>query len=362
MKKSRLFTYSGLDDYKLHAQRALRRTLKNERQHGMRILRETIGESVQVWEQGGRYHAIVLEGTGTEPLAADGCDPFERNPEKYFGVGISSIAVIANDFGTCGWGPGVYVSYAAVQSGAWMDYKRRSQMLLNGQAHACNEIGCCWVGGETPGLRGIIEHGTIDIAGAMYGMLEGEPIRERIAAGDRIIILHSRGIHDNGFTDCRELAQKLPRGYKTRIQPGLTYGDALLIPTTLYVGVVSEMMRIGVPIHYAANITGHGWMKLMRAKRQFSYVIERIPQPQPIFPFLQEKLNLTHREMFQKFNMGGGFALIVPPKAEVLDTVRQVCKKHRIDWTDAGPVERGKRAVHIVPLGIDYAGSELNIR
>ena len=68
----------------------------------------------------------------------------------------------------------------------------------------------------------------------------------------------------------------------------------------------------GVDIHYAVNITGHGWRKLMRAPAPFAYVIDRLPAPHPVFEFIQAHGDIDDAEAFGNFNMGAGFAIYVP--------------------------------------------------
>ena len=78
------------------------------------------------------------------------------------------------------------------------------------------------------------------------------------------MLLASSGIHANGVSLARKLAERLPDGYRTRLADGTLYGEALLAPTTLYAPVTEALAAAGITPHYCANITGHGWRKLMR--------------------------------------------------------------------------------------------------
>ncbi len=57
----------------------------------------------------------------------------------------------------------------------------------------------------------------------------------------------------------------MPMGLRSKLSDGRTYGEALLDPRMIYVPLVEDCLNEGVEIHYAVNITGHGWRKLMRA-------------------------------------------------------------------------------------------------
>ena len=51
--------------------------------------------------------------------------------------------------------------------------------------------------------------------------------------------------------------------------------------------VIQDLLNAKIDIHYISNITGHGIRKIMRAKRDFTYVIEQLFDPQEIFLFIQ---------------------------------------------------------------------------
>ena len=92
-----------------------------------------------------------------------------------------------------------------------------------------------WGGGETPALAGIVEAGRIDLAASCTGLVnpkERLSLGDKLGPGDAIVLLASSGIHANGLSLARKLAERLPQGYLTEVAPGLGYGEALLAPTT----------------------------------------------------------------------------------------------------------------------------------
>ena len=114
---------------------------------------------------------------------------------------------------------------------------------------------------------------------------------DKLGPGDAIVLLASSGIHANGLSLARKLVERLPQGYLTEIDPanhpGLTYGEALLAPTVLYSPVTEALWQAGITPHYCANITGHGWRKLLRHPGRFTYRIGTVPPVTPVLKFIQ---------------------------------------------------------------------------
>lgn len=98
----------------------------------------------------------------------------------------------------------------------------------------------------------------------------------------------------------------------------------------------------------------------MRAKRDLSYVVDYMPDVPEIFKFIQEKGNLSNKEMYATFNMGAGFAMMVDGKNA--NKIIRMAKKHEIRAWLGGRVEKGSKQVNIKPLNITYTGNELKIR
>lgn len=166
----------------------------------------------------------------------------------------------------------------------------------------------------------------------------------------------------NGLTLCRKIAEKLPQGYLTKIGDGRTYGEALLDPSAIYVNFVGECQKQGLKLNYVSHITGHGWRKLMRLDEPFVYQMDYVPQPQPVFSFIQHSGPVDQREMYATFNMGAGFAAYVSPKDA--DRCVQIAQTASHQAWKAGTVQKqgGRKAVEIIPLGITFEGDTLKVR
>jgi len=220
-----------------------------------------------------------------------------------------------------------------------------------------------WGGGETPALAGIVEKGRIDLAASCMGLINPKQrlsLGERLAPGDAIVLLHSTGIHANGLSLARKLVERLPEGYLTPVQPGLSYGEALLVPTALYSQVTEALWRAGILPHYCANITGHGWRKLLRHPAPLSYHVTRLPPVPPVLRFLQRHAGLDDRQAYSTFNMGAGFALFVPAE-EAARTV-QIAQGLGIGALLAGAVQGGPKQLTIEPLQLRFDAHDLQLR
>jgi phosphoribosylformylglycinamidine cyclo-ligase len=189
----------------------------------------------------------------------------------------------------------------------------RAQALVAGWKAACDICGVAWGGGETPALAGIVEAGRIDLAASCTGLVNPKSrlsLGDKLGPGDAIVLLASSGIHANGLSLARKLAERLPQGYLTEIGNGQTYGEALLAPTVLYSPVTEALWAAGIVPHYSANITGHGWRKLLR-HRALTYRIHTVPPVPPVLRFMPAAAGRGQddREAYGTLNMGAGFAL-----------------------------------------------------
>lgn len=355
--------YGALDPFKRRAQLAGRATADLIRRLGVAEVEASRGESAYLIETPDTYLAHVEEGLGTKNLVADAMYRLVPTRSFYDNIAQDTVAMIVNDMITLGALPLAVAMHLGVGSSDWFTDQRRAEDLVDGWRRACQLARCAWGGGETPTLSGIVEAGTVVLAGSAIGMIKpkGRLIRANIQHGDAIVLFESSGIHANGLTLARAIAERAPNGYLTPLRDGRPYGEALLDPTHIYVGVIEECANRGVDVHYAVNITGHGWRKLMRAPDALAYVIERIPEPQPVFEFMQSAGGVDDREAYGNLNMGAGFAVYVPEKdvAMVLDIARDF----PFAAFRAGHIETSatKRVV-IVPKSLEYSADTLQVR
>jgi len=354
--------YEAMDPVKVLAQLRAKTTAANLIRFDAQELASSRGESAYVWEEKDAYRAFVIEGLGTKNLVADKTRKFTKKTH-YDSIAQDTVAMIVNDLIVVGADPQVVNAYFAIGSGDWFSDKKRANDLVEGWAKACDLAGAVWGGGETPTLKNIVEPDTIDLAGSAIGVIKPKSrlvLGDRLTAEDAIILIESSGIHGNGLTLARTIASKLPNGYATKLSDGTTYGESVLTPTHIYANVVRDTFDAGIDIHYMANITGHGWRKLMRASKDFTYRMTSIPTAQPIFQFIQEQSGNDDKEMYGNFNMGAGFALFI--NKNDVEKALSVAKKNKLKAWHAGTVEKGEKQVIIEPLNLTFKGETLKVK
>lgn len=354
--------YDAMDPFKRMAQLAARQTANNIRRLGFSEVEMSRGESVYLIETLDNYLAQVEEGLGTKNLVADAMHRL-TGKSYYDQIAQDTVATIVNDMITLGALPLSVAMHLAVGGSDWFDDEKRCRDLVEGWKKACILARCAWGGGETPTLKGIVVPDVAVLSGSAIGIVKPKErlIAANIQHGDAIIFIESSGIHANGLTMARKIADKLPDGYLTKLDDGRTYGETLLDPTCIYVALVEECLNGGVDIHYAVNITGHGWRKLMRATQPFAYIIEHLPKQLLIFDFLQKHGPVDDTEAYGNFNMGAGFAFYVP-QSEV-ERIGAIASKFGRSALAAGYVERSEeKRVVIKPKGLEYLGSALRVR
>lgn len=344
--------YNVLDPVKKMAQAAGKQTVKNFPE-----VAASRGESAYVWEEEDSYRAFVIEGLGTKNLIAD------EMGRGYETIAQDTVAAIVNDMLTVGALPQVVNAYFGTGDPKWFSNQGKSESLINGWAKACEMAGTVWGGGETPGLAGIINPETIDLAGACIGIVKPKSrltLGDKLKNGDTILLIESSGIHANGLSLARAIAKELPDGYATKLADGTTYGEALLAPSHIYVSLIKELFEAEIDIHYMVNITGHGFRKLMRANRDFIYLINQLPPVPPLFYFIKEHSGSSDEEMYGNFNMGAGFAIFLP--ADQAEKAQGIAEKLNLKSWNAGVVEAGPKQVIIQPKNIIFAAETLGVR
>ncbi len=352
--------YAAMDPLKKMAQLRARKTASNLTD-GKEIAASR-GESAYVWEESDSYRAFVIEGLGTKNLIADAMREITKKT-YYDALAQDAVAMIVNDLIVVGASPQVVNAYFAVGNSDWFLDEERVKDLVNGWAKACDLAGTTWGGGETPTLKGIIAENTIDLGGSAIGIIKPKTrlvLGDKLQAGDRVVLVESSGIHANGLTLARTVADKLPKKYATKLPDGQLYGEALLTPTHIYAKLVEDIFKSGVDIHYMVNITGHGWRKLMRATKEFTYVLEQIPEPHEEFLMIQKTSENSDEEMYSTFNMGAGFAFFVPQ----IDAgkIKKIATKHKLKSLNAGFVKEGEKQIIIDPKNIVFKGKSLDLR
>lgn len=350
-----------MDFLKRLAQTAGKKTAANL-SNGILEVSASRGESAYVIELKGGYLAFVEEGLGTKNLVAD--EVYKITGKTFYDrIAQDTVAMMVNDLITVGAKPITILAYWATGHAKWFGDKQRMSDLVTGWRKACDLSGAAWGGGETPTLIGVINPETIDLAGACFGIIKPKSrltLGEKLKSGDVIVLFASSGIHANGLTLARSIADRLPHRYQTKLLSERTYGEALLSPTIIYSRLIEDLFAHKIDIHYLVNITGHGWRKLMRHPKPFTYRIHTLPPVPEVLEFIVSQGPIDIKEAYGNFNMGAGFAVFVPQKQ--VKQVIHISKKHKIKAYLAGMVEMGQKQIIIEPLDINFSSNTLTLR
>jgi phosphoribosylformylglycinamidine cyclo-ligase len=352
--------YAVLDEGKRRAVQAALGTSRYLQERGGAALDASRGEPAFVFAVGGQTLAVVLEGLGTKSIIAR--EVAEAGANRFADVAYDTVAAIINDLCCVGARPLVVNAYFATGRPDWLGHADWQAQLIEGWARACADAGCTWGGGESPSLAQLVDDREIELAGSAVGNIPAarEPLLgERLQAGDEIVLVASSGLHANGASLARMVAEALPARYATPLPSGTAFGDALLRPSYLYSPLVETLLDAGLPVHYLSHITGHGLLKLMRPARELTYTVrELLPVPE-VLEFLVQRAGMTPRVAFSTFNMGQGFAIYCAAGSG--GSIVEAARRRGLEARVAGAVEAGERSVVLEPLGVEYRGEELRL-
>jgi phosphoribosylformylglycinamidine cyclo-ligase len=328
---------------------------------GARALDASRGEPAFAFELDGRTLAFVVEGLGTKSVIAR--QVLEtQGIDRFADVAYDTVAAIVGDLCCVGALPLVVNAYFATGSSSWYAESSRTRALLAGWRKACEDAGCAWGGGESPTLPGMVDEREIELAGAAVGVVptgHAPIIGEDLGPGDEIVLVASTGLHANGASLARLIAGRLPDGYATALADGRSLGEALLEPSAMYAGLVSELLTRDLPITYLSHITGHGLLKLMRRPSQLRYRIHELGEPPVVLAFLAGEAGLDAKAAYSTFNMGAGYAVYCA--AGTGEAVVEAASAVGLRAWVAGGVEEGPREVLLEPNGVRYGGEELDL-
>lgn len=354
--------YNTKDPIKKLAQKSAQSTGQNLQIHKFHEMNGSRGESAYVFSDGEKFYATVIEGLGTKNIIADEVEKV-TGKRFYQEIAHDTIATIVNDLVSVGARPLVIHAYWGIGNNSWLENKARMKDLIVGFKKACDISMASWGGGETPTLKGIIDKKRIVLAGSAFGIIGKEKNYlhdNRLREGDRIVLIKSNGLNTNGASLVRAIAKKLPHGYKELLPSGKMFGEVALAKSNIYAKLVKDLLEASIDLHYISHITGHGLRKLMRARQNYSYVIQKVVPVPELFTFIQEKSGLSLYEMYSTFNMGMDYALFINPK-DVSKTI-EIIRKNKFQGFDAGFIEKGKRRVVIEPYNIVFESSTLDLR
>ena len=291
---------AGVDiDLEASAIKALIKNLTYRRK-GSCTMMGGVGHFAGLMDFGDLAIALTTDGVGTKMLVAD-------QMRDWSTVGIDCVAMNVNDLYVMNVEPIAFVDYIATDK---LSIEKMAQIgigLNEGAKLANIDI----VGGETASLRGLVNG--LDLAGTCLGMQKKDRIisGEKIRPGDVIVGVSSTGVHSNGLSLARSVVEKYA-GYHEKMKNGKTFGQELLTPTRIY----HESLKVAAtcPVHGMCHVTGGGLLNFNRLA-EYGFRFDTPITPPQIFSWIQNAGDITTTEMYRTFNMGMGFAFIVPKKS-----------------------------------------------
>jgi len=248
------------------------------------------------------------DGVGTKLRIASFLD-------KHDTVGMDIVNHCVNDILCCGAEPLFFLDYIA------MGKLRPEQIeaIISGIVHACREVSCSLIGGETAEMPSIYSEGNYDLVGFIVGVVEKKNILNgsSITAGDVIIGLPSSGLHTNGYSLVRKVfgidanPSCLNKFYP---ELGKSLGEELLQVHRCYYPQLKPALPF---IKGLAHITGGGFIgniPRILPKGVTARIEKRSWDILPIFKLIQKKGNIDEAEMYQVFNMGIGMVVVCSPQ------------------------------------------------
>ncbi|MCL5048408.1 MAG: AIR synthase-related protein [Firmicutes bacterium] len=353
--------YDVLDQAKRETLSLARQTSSYPNYIGAKVDESSFGESASLVDLGGQKLGFVIECLGTKSMIAK--NYFDLSGEdRFFDIAYDAVAAVVNDLICVGALPVMVNAYFATGSADFY-LEPYAGSLAKGWQAACSDAYAAWGGGESPTLAGLIEKDGVELAGSAIGKVPDDVLPlsgSRLEPGDEIVILSSSGMHTNGASLARKIASTLENSYLEQLPSGTSFGSALLEKSLIYVDIVRELMTETNILHYASHITGHGIRKIMRADRELTYRIAKLPDVPEVLRFMAECESMSDFDAYATLNMGAGFALYV--KAGMGDTVCEVAASHGKEAVVAGIVEEGQKRIIVEPLDIVYDEKELLIR
>jgi len=281
---------------------------------------------------------MSTDGVGTKAELA-------RQTGMVEGLGYDLVAMVADDLAAAGAQPIAISDYIAIGR---LDVDL-VELLVESITDACNEADIALLGGETAEHPGVMAPDQFDISATALGIVEfGEEVDPKnVASGDVIVGVRSDNLRSNGFSLVRAIVAKhlpLDADFPDTSTPT---AEVLLQPSTIYSPAVVNLLARVQP-HALAHITGGGLPgNLIRVLPEgLRATVERARWNVPhVFNVLQEVGGVPPADMYRTFNMGIGFAAIVPESDA--DATLRAFESSNLEAVVIGHVREGNHGVEI---------------
>ena len=286
---------------------------------------------------------VLLSGT-------DGCGTKVKLAfimDKHDTIGIDAVAMCVNDIACSGGEPLFFLDYIACGK----NYPEKIATIVSGVAEGCKQSGCALVGGETAEHPGLMPEDDYDLAGFAVGVVDKKDIinGENIKPGDVLVGIASSGVHSNGFSLVRQVFEMTKESLDTYYDElGKTLGEALLMPTRIYVKALKNVKDAGVVVKGCSHITGGGFDENIprMLPEGIKAIINKDSYTVPaIFDLIAKNGNISEDMMYNTFNMGLGMVIALDPKD--VDKAMAAIKEAGDECYVVGHVEAGDKGVKL---------------
>ena len=289
----------------------------------------------------GMEEPVLLSGT-------DGCGTKVKLAfllDKHDTIGIDCVAMCVNDVACAGGEPLFFLDYIACGK----NYPEKIATIVSGVAEGCKQSGCALIGGETAEHPGLMPEDEYDLAGFTVGVVDKKNIitGEDLKAGDVLIGMASTGVHSNGFSLVRKIFEMTKESLNTYYDElGKTLGEALLVPTRIYVKALRSVKEAGVRVKACSHITGGGFYEnvpRMLPEGKHAMIRKDSYEVPAIFKLMAEKGQVEEKMMYNTYNMGLGMVLAVDP-ADVDKTMEAIKAAGETPYV-VGEIKDGEKGV-----------------
>ncbi len=302
----------------------------------------------------GHYAGLLRLGSTTVALTTDTVGTkvlLARDVGRWEEVGEDVVGVNVNDLAAVGARPAALVDTILCARPDPSAFRAIGRGIDRGLRLA----GCSLLGGETAVVPEIVDG--IDLGGTALGFFPNgrKPVLGAgIRPGDRLLGIPSNGVHANGMTLVRRLLRETSCNLRAPRRGGrIPIGRELLRPTRIYTPTI-DAIADRPEVHGLAHLSGGGVRNLVRLRSDVRFVLDRWPPLPGLFRWIASLGDLPDREVFETFNAGIGFVVVVA--ADAADGLRRrMARAGAPDAREIGRVERGT-GVAVPARGLEYAG------
>ena len=265
--------------------------------------------------------------------------------DKHDTIGIDCVAMCVNDIACAGGEPLFFLDYIACGK----NYPEKIASIVSGVAEGCKQSDAALIGGETAEHPGLMPEDEYDLAGFAVGVVDEKDIitGADLKAGDVLIGMASSGVHSNGFSLVRKIFEMTKESLDTYYDElGKTLGEALLVPTRIYVKALRSVKEAGVRVKACSHITGGGFYEnvpRMLPEGKHAMIRKDSYEVPAIFKLMAEKGQVEEKMMYNTYNMGLGMVLAVDP-ADVDKTMEAIKAAGETPYV-VGEIKDGEKGV-----------------